>query len=505
MADAASLDARAGPRPGRGPGPAPGPSGAGDRTRRWARAAAPRPAGIRQDAARTDRAGLLPPLDDAAALAARSLRQRPARGRSRACTGGRHSEPRTTRSPMPRWSAAGRACRPERSAWRTTASCSSTSCPSSIATCSRRCASRWRRDASRSRASGRATMFPARFQLVAAMNPCPCGFAGMTDRDCGSPRPRCSGSPDRSCRRSRRARIYRGDQLEARRERRRPADAGDRDTPSSSGWRSASSTSRSNSGSSSRNRTPWSARRDLARAKARPAADHRRVRDRVVRARGTGGRRRRPVTALPGRRRSRSSPPAPPRRRAAAAAPGSSARAASCRSRADRSAAGRARPRARSRAPDAPRAGHGPRPGPGPASRHGEAAIGRSAARRRSDAPHELDPRRHDDRARRDRGLRTSSTASARRLDADDLDPLDEARLATAAAAHDDAPDPAPGERRDHRQHPRDRPHLAASDSSPRAPPAARRVGPAPSRGGCRRRSRGRATRRPCAGRPGQG
>ena len=35
--------------------------------------------------------------------------------------------------------------------------------------------------------AGRATIFPARFQLVAAMNPCPCGFAGTTDRAC-----RCS-------------------------------------------------------------------------------------------------------------------------------------------------------------------------------------------------------------------------------------------------------------------------------------------------------------------------
>jgi magnesium chelatase family protein len=32
--------------------------------------------------------------------------------------------------------------------------------------------------------AGRATIFPARFQLVAAMNPCPCGFSGTTDRAC---------------------------------------------------------------------------------------------------------------------------------------------------------------------------------------------------------------------------------------------------------------------------------------------------------------------------------
>jgi len=35
--------------------------------------------------------------------------------------------------------------------------------------------------------AGRATIFPARFQLVAAMNPCPCGFAGSSDRACGCP------------------------------------------------------------------------------------------------------------------------------------------------------------------------------------------------------------------------------------------------------------------------------------------------------------------------------
>jgi magnesium chelatase family protein len=35
--------------------------------------------------------------------------------------------------------------------------------------------------------AGRATIFPARFQLVAAMNPCPCGFAGSSDRPCACP------------------------------------------------------------------------------------------------------------------------------------------------------------------------------------------------------------------------------------------------------------------------------------------------------------------------------
>lgn len=34
---------------------------------------------------------------------------------------------------------------------------------------------------------GRATIFPARFQLVAAMNPCPCGYAGTSERACACP------------------------------------------------------------------------------------------------------------------------------------------------------------------------------------------------------------------------------------------------------------------------------------------------------------------------------
>jgi len=35
--------------------------------------------------------------------------------------------------------------------------------------------------------AGRTTVFPARFQLVAAMNPCPCGFSGAADRSCSCP------------------------------------------------------------------------------------------------------------------------------------------------------------------------------------------------------------------------------------------------------------------------------------------------------------------------------
>ena len=40
---------------------------------------------------------------------------------------------------------------------------------------------------------GRATSFPARFQLVAAMNPCPCGMAGATPGSCSCP----TGVPER--------------------------------------------------------------------------------------------------------------------------------------------------------------------------------------------------------------------------------------------------------------------------------------------------------------------
>ena len=61
---------------------------------------------------------------------------------------------------------------------------SSTSCPSSGATSSRGSASRSRKRRSASCASAEHSAYPADVLLVAAMNPCPCGFAGDARRVC---------------------------------------------------------------------------------------------------------------------------------------------------------------------------------------------------------------------------------------------------------------------------------------------------------------------------------
>ena len=83
-----------------------------------------------------------------------------------------------------RWSAAAAIRARAKSRWRCTACCSSTSCPSSTATCWKCCASRSSRGTSASRAPRARRNFPARFQLVAAMNPCPCGFLGHYSGKC---------------------------------------------------------------------------------------------------------------------------------------------------------------------------------------------------------------------------------------------------------------------------------------------------------------------------------
>ena len=76
---------------------------------------------------------------------------------------------------------------------RTTACCSSTSCRSSTAACWRCCASRWRTGVITISRAAQQADFPARFQLVAAMNPCPCGYLGHHSAQC-----RCT--PDRIAR-----------------------------------------------------------------------------------------------------------------------------------------------------------------------------------------------------------------------------------------------------------------------------------------------------------------
>ena len=122
---------------------------------------------------------ILPPLTRAGGarghahpLGRRSAPRRRARART-----GRSGRP-TTRSRRPASSAADRSRRRARSRSPTAASCSSTSSPSSRARAWRRCASRSRTGASAMVRGQHAAVFPSRFMLVAATNPCPCGFAG---------------------------------------------------------------------------------------------------------------------------------------------------------------------------------------------------------------------------------------------------------------------------------------------------------------------------------------
>ena len=91
---------------------------------------------------------------------------------------------RTTRRAAWRSSAAAATRGPARSRSRTTACCSSTSCRSGIAACSRCCASRSSPASIHISRAARHSTFPAQFQLVAAMNPCPCGWLGDASGRC---------------------------------------------------------------------------------------------------------------------------------------------------------------------------------------------------------------------------------------------------------------------------------------------------------------------------------
>ena len=224
------------PRPGQGPGDR--QARARDRRGRRPQSADERAAGRGQVAARRLPAGHPAAADPSEALEVSMVASRsPANWTAGACAAAGRSAPRTTAPRCRRWSAAGSRSGRARSAWRISASCSSTNCPSSSA----RVLDSLRQPletgtVSVARANTHVT-FPARVQLVAAMNPCRCGHLGDPALAC-SRAPRCAADyqaqgvgpaarPDRPPRRS------------AGRQRRRP-DACRRRPKAAPRWRRAS-------------------------------------------------------------------------------------------------------------------------------------------------------------------------------------------------------------------------------------------------------------------------
>ena len=171
-----------GPGPGRGARPGRGAARARDRPGRRSRPAADRAARLGQDAAGADDPGLLPPLDDAAALAATVV--------ASAAGEGPIAELRRRppfRSPHHTISYAGMVGGgPHLSPGEVTRADQGVLFLDELPEFGRDVLEALRQPLEEGRVAisrvGRATIFPARFQLVAAMNPCPCGFAGPSDR-----------------------------------------------------------------------------------------------------------------------------------------------------------------------------------------------------------------------------------------------------------------------------------------------------------------------------------
>ena len=178
---------------------------AGDRRARPRRGARP---GARQARARDRRRGRAQPAASSARPAAarrcsrgacrgscrrsssarRSRRRastaRRARSRATPCSRVRRSARRTTAPRTRAWPAAAGRCGPARSRSRTAACCSSTSCRSSSGPVLEALRQPLEEGEIRLARSHGSVRLPARFQLVAAMNPCPCGWRGAAAREC---------------------------------------------------------------------------------------------------------------------------------------------------------------------------------------------------------------------------------------------------------------------------------------------------------------------------------